>query len=306
MIGEWLLLVLLVPAVVVPLVLLGGFAGCSILYDPDNLPDPQPPDPPTITSAEGTSVTAVRLEWSHPNPGPFTFRIERTAEGQPASPPVDVPASPFEDMGLSEGTTYFYRVAAIRTADAASSAFSAPASASTFGLAFTATLSADQAGLDNFCLLQRIEPSRLLRSGGRVSITVRGSTAGPLRLNRVFISQPAVTGDPAVSGDPYDAHTDLTEVASVVDVPPNTPVTLPTIDYALDQTRPLLVAFDVGSPGNVRHLNPVPATEARMFFRPSTAEAAIRDRQPPTTNPGAQPFALSPSIYLVERIHVGS
>jgi hypothetical protein len=302
---EWLLLVLVVPAVLVPLVLLGGFAGCSILYDPDNLPEFRLASPTNFT-ARGVSVSAIALAWNDPNTVPVTFQIERTRQGESAPERTwSVSGTGDEDSPLDEGTAYFYKVRAVRAGGGPPSD-PAEASATTFARAFAADLATDQAGLAGFCVIQRIEPTRLQASGARVSITVRGSTAGPLRLDRVFISQPAVTGDPTVSGNPYDAHADLTQVASAIDVPASTPVTLPTIDYAFDHTRPVLIAFDIGTPGNVRFLNPVPASDARMFFKPTTAEAGIRDRQPPKENPNAQPFALSASIYLVERIHVGS
>jgi hypothetical protein len=304
---EWLILICLVPAIVVPLVLLGGFAGCSVIYNPDNIPPPAPPDAPVITVARGSGVTTIELAWSNPNTSAVTFRIERTRQGDSTPQQFDAASSPFDDnMGLDEATTYVYRVRAARTSDGALSEFSTPASASTFGAAFAAALATDQAGLAGFCIVQRIEPARLIRGGTRVSITVRGSTGGDLQLSRITVSQPAAVGDPAVSGDPYDANADLVEVASSVVVSANVAVTLPTIDYALDRTRPLLVAFDIGVPGNVRYLNPVPSGDATMYFRPATSEAAVRDRQPPRANPGATPYAVSASIYLVERIDVGS
>ncbi len=153
---------------------------------------------------------------------------------------------------------------------------------------FTSTLTNDQ-GQQGRCIVQRIEPVRLLRSGTQVRITVQTSMAGNLVIDRLFISQAADVGDP------YDSAGDLTLVASTVFVAAGTSVTLPPVDYVLDRTKPLLVAFDIGSPGNVVFLPNAPAAEASAFIG-QVQEAEIPDRQP-----GYTPFDR---IYLVELIEV--
>ena len=65
---EWLLLLLLVPAIVVPVVLLFGFAGCGFEgYVPLSAP--------IIESAIGTSVSSIRLTWMI-KPGIVTHEAE--------------------------------------------------------------------------------------------------------------------------------------------------------------------------------------------------------------------------------------
>ena len=57
---EWLILLLLVPAVVVPVVLLVGFAGCDGVFGLEHIYTPPPvPVVPMIVSAMGTSGTVM-------------------------------------------------------------------------------------------------------------------------------------------------------------------------------------------------------------------------------------------------------
>ena len=133
----------------------------------------------------------------------------------------------------------------------------------------------------------------LLAAGGtQVRIVLRGSTTGSLTLDRVAISQPAATGDP------YDAAPDLTDVASGVTIPPNTVVTVGPVNYALDPTRDLLVAFDISNTPNEgnRIFGTLPG--ANSFARSATAEAGVQDRT--TGYPG---FAAD-TLHFVERIEV--
>lgn len=293
---EWLTLILVVPAILVPVVLLWGFAGCSF-----SVHVPPPPDAPFNVTATATSTSEITVTWENSNVDAVTFEIDRTKEGEGPSAPIPSAITTFNDTGLQAGTTYSYQVRAIK--NGSSSAQSDPAvSASTFFfVAFEATLATDQPGLEGFCLVQRIEAARLLHGGTRVAITLRGSTAGSLTLNNVFMSQPASVGDP------YDSAADLTPVASAVVVPASTPVRLPEIAYNLDPTRPLLIAFDVSSTpasGNVRFVTNVAVSDAAMFFNAATAEAGTPDRLPSATDPAAPKYQPSPSIYLVEKIEV--
>jgi hypothetical protein len=134
-----------------------------------------------------------------------------------------------------------------------------------------------------------------------VFITIRGSTQGNLLIDRVFISQLGV------SGNPYDSGGDNKVVALAVQVPANTRVTLSMVAYDLDRTRPLLVSFDINATagnGNVRYVSSVLASDAVMYFRAATAEAGLEDRFPPVSNPGGAPYTMSNSIYLIETIEV--
>jgi hypothetical protein len=281
---------------VFPVVLLWGYAGCSFE------PGPFVPVVPVNLTVTNVSSTSVSLSWVHDDVSEgVTFEVERLKDGD--TTPVVQPTSgfTFTDTGLLLQTLYRYRVRAVY--GMFPTEFSAQVEAATLGPqpCFSSTLMTDQPGIEGFCIVQRIEPTRLAAGGTQVFITVRGSTVGNLVIDRVFISQPAATGNP------YDSSTDLTQVATAVTVPANTPVALSVVTYTLDRTRPLLVSFDISATagqGNVRFQNPVPAAEATMFFRSATAEASVADRLPSAVNPGATPYNISNSIYLIERIEV--
>ncbi|QIF04535.1 fibronectin type III domain-containing protein [Roseimicrobium sp. ORNL1] len=296
---EWTLLMLLAAVMVVPVVLLYGYAGCS--FNPQSGYFPGVPVDLTVTNVSSGSVS---LSWFQSDDAEgVTFEVERLRNGDTTPVILPTTGTTFTDTGLLPLTLYRYRVRAVF--GALTTDFTTQVEATTLALVpqvcFTSTLMTDQPGLEGFCLVQRIEPTRLAAGGTQVFITVRGSTVGNLVIDRVFISQPAA------AGNPYDSSTDLTLVATSVTVPANTPVALPVVAYTLDRTRPLLVCFDIsatGGQGNVRFQNPVPAAEATMFFRPATAEASVADRLPSAANPGATPYNTSNSIYLIERIEV--
>jgi hypothetical protein len=125
---EWLLLLLLVPAIVVPVVLLFGFAGCG--FEGQAFPSFSPP---LIKSAMGTSVSSIRLTWMINDPTATSIEFERT-KVRSADPPYTftVPASPpvRDDPGLEAATTYEYKARAIYPSD--TSEQSAPVMGTTF------------------------------------------------------------------------------------------------------------------------------------------------------------------------------
>jgi hypothetical protein len=144
-------------------------------------------------------------------------------------------------------------------------------------------------------VVQRLSTA-LLTAGGthQVRITLRGSTTGSLTLDKVFISQAAATGDP------YDAGPDLTDVSPGVPVPilPNTAVTVGPVDYALDATKDLLVAFDISSTPGEGNLVVGALTGGDTFASPGPPEAGVPDR---TTGYQASP---PDNLCLVEIIEV--
>jgi hypothetical protein len=279
---EWLILLLLVPAIVVPVVLLFGFAGCSILYNPDKLPKPVP----VIVSAVGQDESTILVTWTYPDPS-ATFEFKRTNPDQTTTS-RNVASFSLNDTGLMPGTEYTYQVCAVLS-DGDSSRCSKPVSGTTFGPTFETTFTDDDTGWAGFCLVQRIEATRLSRSGTRVRITLRGAASSDASIDRIYISRP----DPA--GDPYDSAADLTPVVVAPFVlAQNTAMTLPAVDYTLDETQPLLIAVDftAGPPSTLRY---TPSGDAVAYSRPG-AEAALRNR-----SPGYTPLN---SIYLIEKIEV--
>jgi hypothetical protein len=146
---DWLILILGVPAVLVPLVLLFGFAGCGQNAsfctedgdcpqgticdgdgrcvsegepfepdDPDEPPPPPPVSPPQDLNATAIDDQSVRLTWTSNEAG-ATFKIERALDDDlnfqeiVPSGPVS-PADTTDDTpGLLEGVTFLYRVSAV-------------------------------------------------------------------------------------------------------------------------------------------------------------------------------------------------
>jgi len=265
--AEWLLLLLLVPAIVVPVVLLVGFAGCDRVFGLQSFP---PPPPPILVSAEGKSGSIIHLIWTWTG-DPQTLQAFHFVRTNPdgTETPFDAPASAFETndaMGLQLATTYGYRVQAVLN-DGSSTDFSPappapPLSGTTLSLepTFTQTLTSDGINWQGFTLVQRIEMNRLFRSGTQVLLILHASSTREAQIDRIYISR-------AASPD-YQLAGDLTQMydnpASPLVVAKNTPQTPPPVvgpvNYNLDHMQALLIAFEFhaspeSAPGRRGELN---------------------------------------------------
>jgi Fibronectin type III domain len=138
---DWLILILGVPAILIPLVLLFGFAGCGtpagVCTDDADCPvgtqcvdgscfavgepgQPNPPPPPLAPenlAAIALDDRSVSLTWTNVDPA-TDFLIERAPEdGEFAAIPAPRDLSPAgatdESDDLQEGVTYIYRVRAL-------------------------------------------------------------------------------------------------------------------------------------------------------------------------------------------------
>lgn len=315
---DWLILILGVPAILIPLVLLFGFAGCGrptvICTEDGDCPGallcvdgscvdvgeanpPVFPFPPQNLVARALDDHSVALTWTNNDSADTHFQIERMEDDGLRFETIldDVPSTSATDTSCSEGVTYLYRVLADGDVNAASNI----ASATTFAVAFAGTLTDDAPDHEGFCGVQRLSRKLLTAGGTQVRIVLRGSTTGSLTLDRVTISQAAATGDP------FDSAADLTDVASNVIIPPNTAVTVPPngpVNYTLDPTIDLLVAFDISNTtgeGNVRvAVGTLPGGDA--FSKPRTAEAGRRDRGGTDGYPNHAPDSLA----VIEKIMV--
>jgi hypothetical protein len=274
------------------------------------------PRAPGNLVATPVSIGQIDLSWNNASATATEFSLERSVAGGPFAEIIPGPGgnNTFPDTGidiggLSEGTTYDYRVLAIvvdgfqnDVPQPVRSAPSAPASATiAFTAAFTAppgTLTTDNLGNEGRCVVQRLSTT-LVAAGGtqvrsQVRITLRGATAGNLTLDNVFISQP----DPAATADPYDSAPDLTLVASGVTISLNTQVTLPPVNYPLDPSKDLLIAFDISNTPGEGGLIQGALTGADEFANSATAEAGVQNR---TTG---YPFINPNTLFLVEKIEV--
>lgn len=270
---DWIVLLVLIPAIVVPVVLLYGFAGCS--FDPRGaVPEPAAPDPPVILAATPLDRTTIRVTWTNPNVEPVRFEIERTPPFT-AAPPPD-PVSPFTDQALESGETYTYRVRAIRLADEEVSDFSEDATAVTYAEALNPSQNAGQnVQAVGDCVVQRIDPPALSRNGNLVQLVVTAGSDGSLRITRASLSEAAPAGDPFDSAGPPVA------IEGPFDVPAGTSIELPPRSFFVDPSKSLLVAFDIGTPGQTRttpHVNTDAFLNQSGVNDPPIEQALTQDR----------------------------
>jgi hypothetical protein len=301
---EWLVLLLAVAAIVVPVVLLFGFAGCDLLFGLDVVTS----RPPLIVSAKGTGVDTIAVEWTYDSV-PTKFELER--DGITIFDDVDGAARMREDPGppggLPEGSEHNYRVRAVVGDDPTDWSPAVPGKTLTFLPTFSQALGEDERLWEGYCLVQRIEPQRLDRSGPQVRITIRSWTAAGIQdppnliIDSIFISQVAAE----VDRDDYDPAADLTQVAGQVMVPADTSLVLPHVRYELDDTQSLLVAVDFNSTpgsGNVRRASAVSGSEASAFYKEGVREAGgvsgMNDRQ--------AGYIRTAAVVLVEKIEVAA
>ncbi len=112
---QWFILLVLVPAVLVPVVLLFGFAGCTpfTAAAEEAAPPASPPAAPSDLNANGTGEHAITLSWQNNQMDATAFVVHRDG-GAGATEFTVSSSSPPPDSGLIEGTTYTYKVKALR------------------------------------------------------------------------------------------------------------------------------------------------------------------------------------------------
>jgi hypothetical protein len=94
--------------------------------------DPPPNLPPSGLAATATGTSAISLTWDAPTSAPTEYIVERSSSSGGPFSEVARPlgsSTTYVNSGLAAGTTYWYRVAAVRSGT--SSAFSAAVSATT-------------------------------------------------------------------------------------------------------------------------------------------------------------------------------
>jgi hypothetical protein len=238
---EWLTLLIVVPALVIPIVILLGFAGCE--FKPGAFSAAVAA--PVLTRARPLSDAAtIRIEWTNSNADPVEFEVDRMPEGP--GPAFQGNATFFEDTMLRPGDTYSYKVRAKRLADGQYSEYSETATAAPWANAFNANLAAG--GTDvvvtNTCVVQRFDDKSLARGGNRVAVTLQALNNG-LRVLAMTLSAPAP------SGDAYDSQIPMTLLAGPFDAGPAQALRLEAI-HDVEPRVPLLIAFDVDTPGHTR------------------------------------------------------
>jgi len=305
---EWFLLLLLVPAIVVPVVLLLGFAGCNLVFQAEADP-PVLPKPENLV-ATPISVSEISLNWIDTGAG-LQFEVYRAKDGSPFELLGTVPTPPFIDPPsfgnpppLEPGVTYNYQVFTVDGDNKSEGSEVVRARPLAFGFDLSVLNGVNQ-GAAGDCIVQKIGSALLKNWGTVVRIQVRGATDGDLFINSIYISRVSPLGAPAnPNPDPYDADTDITLIAAGVLVPANNSVSLelPSIYIISDPPVDLLIAFDIGAPqGRVRRAQ---LSEATAFTRNATQQAALPDRFPNPTDPTLTFNIEQNRLYLVERIEV--
>ena len=222
--AELLILLVLIPVIVVPVVLLAGFAGCDKVWGLIHVADQ--PSVPGIESADGISGSVITLTWKFEDEA-LGFVFERLKVKDGTTTTFRVPTSPGslhihddddEGAGLEPETEYLYRVRAIG-ADGEFGEWSNDrpdvlGQTLGFELTFEWTSQERMALMDvpnweDYCLVQRIEATRLSKGGRWIKLTLRGPAIGSASIDRIYVSQPDPGGN-----DPYDSAGDMREVST--------------------------------------------------------------------------------------------
>jgi hypothetical protein len=302
--AEWITLLLVAPAILLPVALLVGFAACFKKPDP-----PQPP--PTIDSAMGKDPVTITVVWETGS-GWQSFELKRTGPNG-ADPPFPVSVSPFDDPGRDPATEYSYQVRGFNGSGDATDFSEPPVPATTPSVVstYSKTLTDSSAGWEGFTLVQRIEAAHLSAAGQHVRITVQASPTSDASIDRVYISQAAATGKP------YDSAGNLTAVYGLAAdqqqpfvVSAGTTKSLPIVAYTLNQFQALIIAIDFSTaPGSGIASATVPASEASAYYYhyqvtpPLPPEAAMPIRTP---NYSGGVDAMGNSfVLLITNVEVG-
>lgn len=110
---EWLILLVVVPAIVAPIVLLCGFAGCSLILDIGD-PKLEPGTPTNLHAKLAANRKDINLVWTPTGGEANSFAIGRTATGE-ANASFSSTQPKFDDTSntLKPGVTFHYTVSAI-------------------------------------------------------------------------------------------------------------------------------------------------------------------------------------------------
>ena len=294
---SWFSLLLLVPAIILPVILLVGFAGCDRVF---GLTEVDPTAVPIIDKAAGKDGVTITVIW-HSNGSPHNYEFERTdPEGSITNFDVPSPAAPFDDSGLNPATSYAYRVRAIDASGEATD-WSASVSGTTlpFVPTYAKTLTVPAPGWEGNTVVQRIEATSLMATGPHVRITLQASSESEASIDRVYISQAAS------AGKPYDSSADLTAVYDSATnqqqpfvIPAGTTKSLPIVAYTINKFQPLLIAIDFSATpaSGVEYEPSVPNSEAMAYFFLGS-EAAVRTR---SVN-----YAQNSTVLFITNVEVG-
>jgi hypothetical protein len=308
---DWFLLVFLIPLILVPVVLLCGFAGCAQIADLGHASDP--PAAPSSLVAKTAGASRVSLSWKDNSGGTVNFVVLRTTIGPDGagvlSPvPGEIKGIFFTDTGLTEGTTFLYQVEAVDS-DGQPSAGSNFADATTFRttqpptwhtayeipLTTNVHLTPNGGTWADTCMVQRISADRLTFGGTKVRITLRGSTESSFVIDKVSIS-PAASGSHPWQSIEAPINVPATGAPGVT-LSANTAKIMDPVDYLLDPTKDLIIAFDINNAGGDAIMAGVPKCD--FYFLENTHQATAKTRSSSFGN-----NKNANTVFLVEKIEV--
>lgn len=268
------------------------------------------PAPPANVTATPQEVSRIDLSWTNNSDkaNQFIIRDKLIPAGSVTEPKVPKGASQPFPLLVPEGSAHEFQVLAfvagfqenIPQSEVKSLPSVPPVPAKP--LAFKAMLATDQPNRQGRCLVQKIPKSLLKNTGSQIKITVRGSSVSSLTIDRIYISQPAAAGNlwdslplGTLGGLTKVVNKDLGDMA--VFLPAGSRKTLGPLNYNLDQTNDVLIAFDISTDMDQGNLISVALLGATAYLRANTQQAAVADR-----GPG---YIDDPNtLYLVEKIEV--
>ena len=305
---NWFLLLFLIPLVLVPIVLLCGFAGCAQIADLGSASD-FPPAPSNLI-AKTAGASRISLSWKDNSGGTANFVLLRSTFAPDGSGSLsqigdELVGFFFIDTGLAEGTTFLYQVKAVDADGRHSLDGSNIAMATTFrttqpptwNTAFEVQLLTiseffDDKHFDNSCIVQRIDRAHLKFGGTRVRITLRSSMQSDVRIDNVTISPASSIGKPEESlDDPVDV---LMGGSAAVTLPANDPQTLDPTAYPLDPNKDLIIAVNVNEGGG--DVLKAELSGCSVLYKKDASDATQRKRSGYKVTENA--------VFLVEKIEV--
>lgn len=305
---EWATLVLLVPLVLVPIVLLFGFAGCAREMTIGTGPPEPPPDMPFGLTATARGESEIQLAWQHSALGGVTFIVAMAGpDGAWNDHYGETAEKTFLSKGLAPGTVFSFRVRA-RAPYRGESGPSNVATARTWiwRTAYDAATASNDSAFAGDCLVQRIDRGILKHVTGatvkRIRLALRGSvnqSGTPLSIAQITISHAApgpLPGNP--QPDAWDSEPPLTLLGPASLPGDGSLVQLQDVDFPLSPGKDLLVAVDI-SAANTNQTSRVTTAvgNSRCFVNSDAAEAEKADRS-------STGWTERSGVYLVSRIEV--
>lgn len=310
---EWFILIVVLPLILIPIVLLGGFAGCGELL-PSSTDPVKPPADPTNLRGKALNPTSIELEWDDNSAGSAKFEIDRETLGanpkketlpglQKATPP------PFIDASVAPSTTYVYVVRAkdpatglpannptnsVTIATPPDVSLPPPPPLPIWQTAYDTPLTTNDADLKNNTLVQRL--TALTAGGEQVRLTLRGTTTIGLAIDRLYVGDIGAPEPGNPIPDEWDSlSATLRELRpGGVYIPAGKPVTIDPVNFHVDMATGLAFAFDLNAAlGQTKKAN---VAGQKAFHKAAALEANVANR--------TAGYTQLNGVYVVEKVEV--